>query len=140
MERSVRLWNRFFFVTGMILLGSEAGKQLFLTFSVGKGHYLWWYFPFQLCSIPMYLLPLLPFLKGEKQVAYADRKIRQLRQMINERGLDTKIGLDGRISPDNIRTYGKDLADVFVTGTTCLDRNDLSGSFDRLEQLRREIL
>ncbi len=88
----------------------------------------------------MLINPGYAFLKGEKQVAYADRKIRQLRQMINERGLDTKIELDGRISPDNIRTYGKDLADVFVTGTTCLDRNDLSGSFDRLEQLRREIL
>ncbi len=88
----------------------------------------------------MLINPGYAFLKGEKQVAYADRKIRQLRQMINERGLDTKIELDGRISPDNIRTYGKDLADVFVTGTTCLDRNDLPGSFDRLEQLRREIL
>ena len=88
----------------------------------------------------MLINPGYAYLKGEKQVAYADRKIRQLRQMINERGLDTKIELDGRISPDNIRTYGKDLADVFVTGTTCLDRNDLSGSFARLEQLRREIL
>lgn len=88
----------------------------------------------------MLINPGYAFLKGEKQVAYADRKIRQLRQMINERRLDTKIELDGRISPDNIRTYGKDLADVFVTGTTCLDRNDLSGSFARLEQLRREIL
>ena len=88
----------------------------------------------------MLINPGYAFLKGEKQVVYADRKIRQLRQMINERGLDTKIELDGRISPDNIRTYGKDLADVFVTGTTCLDRNDLPGSFDRLEQLRREIL
>lgn len=88
----------------------------------------------------MLINPGYAFLKGEKQVAYADRKIRQLRQMINERGLATKIELDGRISPDNIRTYGKDLADVFVTGTTCLDRNDLSGSFARLEQLRREIL
>ena len=88
----------------------------------------------------MLINPGYAFLKGEKQVAYADRKIRQLRQMINERGLDTKIELDGRISPDNIRTYGKDLADVFVTGTTCLDRNDLSGSFARLEKLRREIL
>ncbi len=88
----------------------------------------------------MLINPGYAFLKGEKQVAYADRKIRQLRQIINERGLDTKIELDGRISPDNIRTYGKDLADVFVTGTTCLDRNDLSGSFARLEQLRREIL
>lgn len=88
----------------------------------------------------MLINPGYAFLKGEKQVAYADRKIRQLRQMIDERGLDTKIELDGRISPDNIRTYGKDLADVFVTGTTCLDRKDLTGSFARLEQLRREIL
>nr|WP_294529014.1 ribulose-phosphate 3-epimerase [uncultured Blautia sp.] len=88
----------------------------------------------------MLINPGYAFLKGEKQVAYADRKIRQLRQMIDERGLDTKIELDGRISPDNIRTYGKDVADVFVTGTTCLDRNDLPGSFARLEQLRKEIL
>jgi len=88
----------------------------------------------------MLINPGYAFLKGEKQVAYADRKIRQLRQMINERGLDTKIELDGRISLDNIRTYGKDLADVFVTGTTCLDRNDLLGSFARLEQIRKEIL
>ena len=88
----------------------------------------------------MLINPGYAFLKGEKQVAYADRKIRQLRQMINERGLDTKIEMDGRISLDNIRTYGKDLADVFVTGTTCLDRNDLLGSFARLEQIRKEIL
>ena len=88
----------------------------------------------------MLINPGYAFLKGENQVAYADRKIRQLRQMINERGLDTKIELDGRISLDNIRTYGKDLADVFVTGTTCLDRNDLLGSFARLEQIRKEIL
>ena len=88
----------------------------------------------------MLINPGYAFLKGEKQVAYADRKIRQLRQMINERGLDTKIELDGRISLDNIRTYGKDLADVFVTGTTCLDRNDLWGSFARLEQIRKEVL
>lgn len=88
----------------------------------------------------MLINPGYAFLKGEKQVAYADRKIRQLRQMINERGLDTKIELDGRISLDNIRTYGKDLADVFVTGTTCLDRNDLLGSFARLEQIRKEVL
>ena len=48
----------------------------------------------------MLINPGYAFLKGEKQVAYADRKIRQLRQMIDERGLDTKIELDGRISPD----------------------------------------
>lgn len=88
----------------------------------------------------MLINPGYAFVKGEKQVVYADRKIRELRKMINERGLDTKIELDGRISPDNIRTYGKDQADLFVTGSTCLDRNDLAGSFAKLNQLRDEIL
>lgn len=88
----------------------------------------------------MLINPGYAFVKGEKQVVYADRKIRELRKMINERGLQTKIELDGRISPDNIRTYGKDQADLFVTGSTCLDRNDLAGSFAKLNQLREEIL
>ena len=36
--------------------------------------------------------------KNESQVPYADRKIRDLRAMIDARGLDTRISLDGRIS------------------------------------------
>ena len=33
-------------------------------------HYDWWYFPFQLCSLPMYLCLVLPFLKkGPKKAA-----------------------------------------------------------------------
>lgn len=35
---------------------SEIGKQLLLT--AWHGSYLLWYFPFQLCSLPLYLLPL----------------------------------------------------------------------------------
>ena len=41
---------------------SEILKQLLLTFVVDDGHYNLWYFPFQLCSLPMYLLVLYPFL------------------------------------------------------------------------------
>ena len=36
---------------------SEIWKQLLLTW-VNGGVYRWWYFPFQLCSMPLYLLPL----------------------------------------------------------------------------------
>ena len=36
---------------------SEIWKQLLLTWANG-GVYRWWYFPFQLCSMPLYLLPL----------------------------------------------------------------------------------
>ena len=42
---------------------SEIWKQITLTFVLGGGRYNWWYFPFQLCSIPMYLLLLYPWLR-----------------------------------------------------------------------------
>ena len=40
---------------GVFLLLTEIGKQLMLTFVVNGGKYCWWYFPWQLCSIPMYV-------------------------------------------------------------------------------------
>ena len=88
----------------------------------------------------MLINPGYAFVKGEKQVAYADRKIRELRQMIDDRGLDTKIELDGRISPDNIRTYGKDTADYFVVGSTCIKRDRLGESLQELNRLRGDVL
>lgn len=58
-------FRRFFLVCGLVMLFSEIWKQLTLTFTVNGGAYLWWYFPFQLCSIPMYVLLALPFSKKE---------------------------------------------------------------------------
>ncbi|MDD3213542.1 MAG: ribulose-phosphate 3-epimerase [Eubacteriales bacterium] len=65
---------------------------------------------------------------GEKQVPYAERKIHELRSMIDARGLPTLIELDGRVSPQNIREYAGH-ANIFVAGTTCLKRNDLEATF-----------
>ena len=45
----------------------------------------------------MLINPGYAFVKGETQVDYAARKIHDLRKMIDERGLDTKIEIDGRI-------------------------------------------
>lgn len=88
----------------------------------------------------MLINPGYAFVKGEKQVTYADRKIRELRAMIDSRGLDTKIELDGRISPQNLRDWGGGAADIFVAGSTCLDRAALGESLGRLNALRAEIL
>lgn len=60
-----RLSDRLFFLCGILMLCSEIWKQLVLTFSVGNGTYIWWYFPFQLCSIPMYILLAYPWLRRE---------------------------------------------------------------------------
>lgn len=50
----------FFFVCGILMLCGEIWKQLTLTFVLGGGQYDWWHFPFQLCSVPMYVLLLYP--------------------------------------------------------------------------------
>lgn len=76
----------------------------------------------------------------EKQVPYGERKIRALRDMIQQRELPVKIEIDGRISPDNILCYGKELVDIFVTGSTCLKRDDLTGSWAALRALRQQAL
>lgn len=55
-----------FFLCGVLMSVSEICKQLTLTFVLGGGRYNWWYFPFQLCSIPMYLLLLYPWLRRER--------------------------------------------------------------------------
>jgi hypothetical protein len=56
--KSYDIW---FFFAGLLLLVSEIWKQWYLTIYINHGYYDWWYFPFQLCSLPMYLLLLLPF-------------------------------------------------------------------------------
>ena len=78
--------------------------------------------------------------KNEAQVSYADRKIRELRKMIQERGLETRISLDGRISRDNIRAWGNGTADQFVLGSTCLRRGELKQSLGEMMALRTEVL
>ena len=56
--------DRVLFACGLFLALSEAYKQLFLYFIINHRSYDWWFFPFQLCSLPMYLCLLLPFMKN----------------------------------------------------------------------------
>ena len=42
-------------LAGFVMLASELWKQWTLTYAINDGHYIWWYLPFQLCSIPMYV-------------------------------------------------------------------------------------
>ena len=58
--------QKVFFMVGTGFVISEIWKQLCLTFVLHGGEYQWWYFPFQLCSIPMYLCFPLAFAKGKQ--------------------------------------------------------------------------
>lgn len=87
----------------------------------------------------MLINPGYASVKGEKQVDYAERKICELRQMIRTRGLDTRIELDGRVSAENIQKYAE-LAELYVCGSTCINRSDIPGSVGKLMELRDTIL
>lgn len=53
---------------GIFLLITEVYKQLFYYYHIGNHSYQWWIFPFQLCSVPMYLCIIAPlFKKGKLQ-------------------------------------------------------------------------
>lgn len=51
------------FAVGLVLVLLETYKQLFYFFVVNDREYYWWIFPFQLCSIPIYLCVIAPLLR-----------------------------------------------------------------------------
>lgn len=73
---------------------------------------------------------------SERQVPYAVRKLCDLRQLIDRLQTDTLVEIDGRVSPEDIRQYAGRLADIFVLGSTCMDRSDPVGSLHSLERMR----
>lgn len=64
-EKDVR---RILVSAGWILVVLEVYKQVFIFYIVNDGAYDFWFFPFQLCSVPMYLCILLPFLKEKSRI------------------------------------------------------------------------
>ena len=58
---------KIFSYAGWVLLASEVFKQIFVYQVVCGGVYNFWYIPFQLCSVPMYLCILLPHLSERDQ-------------------------------------------------------------------------
>lgn len=63
---SDRTIDRILFGCGLFLTACEIYKQLFLYFIVNHGQYDWWFFPFQLCSLPMYLCLAVPLIRQKR--------------------------------------------------------------------------
>lgn len=71
MQRAVqpeKFFLRVLFAAGLLLALMELYKQTFLYLIEFNGHFDWWYFPFQLCSVPMYLCLSVPLLRKEKHL------------------------------------------------------------------------
>lgn len=58
--------------------------------------------------------------KNEEQVSYANKKVRDLKRMIDEQNLDVSIQVDGRVSMNTIEPLIASGADNLVLGSTSL--------------------
>jgi ribulose-phosphate 3-epimerase len=65
-----------------------------------------------------------PGFGGQKFIPASLEKVRRLRRMIEERGLATRIEIDGGIGPDNIAEAAAAGAAIFVAGTSVFGKGD----------------
>lgn len=63
------------------------------------------------------IMSVNPGFGGQRFIPFSTRKIRDLRAMIEARGLDTHIQVDGGVTPENIRELADCGANVFVSGS-----------------------
>jgi ribulose-phosphate 3-epimerase len=70
------------------------------------------------------LMSVNPGFGGQKFIQHTLEKIRQLRRMIEERGLATEIEIDGGVEPGNAKTIIDAGADVLVAGSTVFNAPD----------------
>jgi len=81
------------------------------------------------------LMSVNPGFGGQKFIPYTLEKIKQLRSMINERGLNVLIEIDGGVTLDNAKTIVDAGADVLVAGNTVFSSKDPKGTIAALKKL-----
>ncbi len=84
------------------------------------------------------LMTVNPGYGGQKYIPYCDEKIRQLRKMIDERGLSVMIEVDGGVNMTNIRRIADCGADVLVCGSAVFNGDIEQNVADLLDELCRE--
>ncbi len=83
------------------------------------------------------LMSVNPGFGGQRYIEYTYEKIRQLRNMIDERGLDVKIEIDGGVTLENAQEIVNAGADVLVTGSTVFNAPNPIEAIAQLKKMDR---
>lgn len=70
------------------------------------------------------IMTVNPGFGGQKFIPYTLEKVRGLRKLLQEKGLNTDIEVDGGVTPDNVRSLMDAGANVFVAGSAVF-KNDI---------------
>jgi ribulose-phosphate 3-epimerase len=73
-----------------------------------------------------------PGFGGQEFIPTSVEKVRRLRRMIEELGLQTRIEIDGGIDRDNIAACAEAGAEIFVAGTAVFGHGDPAGAVSGL--------
>lgn len=83
------------------------------------------------------MMSVNPGFGGQKFIPYTLEKIKQLRQMIDERGLKTLIEIDGGVTVENAPSIVAAGADVLVAGNTVFKSKDPKETIRQLKQIKQ---
>jgi ribulose-phosphate 3-epimerase len=78
------------------------------------------------------LMSVNPGFGGQSFIPTSLDKLRRLKRMIDERGLETKIEIDGGIDADNISEIVEAGAEIIVAGSAVYGRGDATESVKQL--------
>lgn len=81
------------------------------------------------------MMSVNPGFGGQKFIPQTLEKIKQLRKMIDEKGLKVHIEIDGGVTLDNAKTILDAGADVLVAGNTVFKSVDPKKTIQKLKQL-----
>lgn len=81
------------------------------------------------------LMSVNPGFGGQSFIPHTITKIKELKQMISEKGLDVKIEIDGGVTLDNARSIIEAGADVLVAGNTVFKSADPAATIAALKAI-----
>ncbi|MGZ8559872.1 MAG: ribulose-phosphate 3-epimerase [Chitinophagaceae bacterium] len=81
------------------------------------------------------MMSVNPGFGGQEFIPYTLEKIKQLRKMIDERGLKTLIGIDGGVTVENAPSIISAGADVLVAGNTIFKSPNPKEIIQKLKQI-----
>jgi ribulose-phosphate 3-epimerase len=80
------------------------------------------------------LMTVNPGYSGQKFIPATLPKIKKLREMVDSRGLDVLIQVDGGVQLDTIDALVAAGVDIFVSGSGIFDKGDIAGNVRRLRE------
>jgi ribulose-phosphate 3-epimerase len=78
------------------------------------------------------LMSVNPGFGGQSFIPQTLKKCAQVRQMIDESGLDIRLEIDGGVKVDNIREIAHAGADTFVAGSAIFNTPDYKATIDAM--------